>query len=148
MPTSKVLILRRIAIYVVVFGIGAAILWWWTREDETRLQGTWVATEWWGNFVLPGLRLDDEEGVTFKRTDFVFFVRNPKNSRTLKGTFRLNPYTVPRQIDFVMPGRTILGIYEINWNLLRIALEEKPGERPKHFDYNFIRFKKKWEEND
>jgi uncharacterized protein (TIGR03067 family) len=105
-----------------------------TQERKT-LEGTWTITSVVRNHnPLPEDRLKDAR--------FVFqgegFVQELGDKTLVKGTFRLDLGNNPQTIDLTMSegeekGKTILGIYQLEDDVLRICGAGPGGERPTEF---------------
>jgi uncharacterized protein (TIGR03067 family) len=106
-----------------------------TKKERKRLEGTWTLTSVVrNNNPLPEDRLKDAK--------FVFqgerFTQQLGDKTLAKGTFRLDPGKKPQTIDMTMSegaekGKTILGIYQLEDDVLRICGAGPGGERPTEF---------------
>lgn len=104
-------------------------------KERKRLEGTWTITSVVRNDnPLPEDKLKDAK--------FVFqgerFAQQLGDKTLAKGTFRLDPGKKPQTIDLTMSegeekGKTILGIYELEDDVLKICGAGPGGERPTEF---------------
>lgn len=104
-------------------------------KERKRLEGTWTITSVVrNNNPLPEDRLKDAR--------FVFqgerFTQQLGDKTLAKGTFRLDLGTKPQTIDLTMSegeekGKTILGIYQLEDDVLMICGASPGGERPTEF---------------
>ncbi len=105
-----------------------------TKERE-RLEGTWTITSVVRNRnPLPEGRLKDAK--------FIFqgerFAQELGDKNLAKGTFRLDRGSKPQTIDLMVneggeKGKTILGIYQLEDDVLTICGAAAGGERPTEF---------------
>src|SRR5262245_54734967 len=97
--------------------------------DKEAIQGEWIGAQ---------------ITVTFAGDKFVPWDRNHPQQEEA-AVFTLYPAKSPKQIDFkyVKDGKTLLGIYELSGDDLKLCLAESGKERPSSFAGNVLVFKRK-----
>jgi uncharacterized protein (TIGR03067 family) len=58
----------------------------------------------------------------------------PKSGQTFSGTFKIHAAQTPKQIDLMLPDRTLRGIFEIDGTTLRLAYALEGDARPTTFE--------------
>jgi uncharacterized protein (TIGR03067 family) len=104
------------------------------KEDSKTMEGTWLPVE----AELGGQKFPDEVRKTIKLT-----VSDGKYTVTLgekidKGTVKLEPTAKPKAMDITgtegpNKGKTILAIYEVTGDTLRICYDLEGKKRPTEF---------------
>jgi uncharacterized protein (TIGR03067 family) len=61
------------------------------------------------------------------------YTLSPKSGETFSGTFKLDAAQTPKQIDLMLPDRTLKGIYEVSGTTLKIAYSLDGAARPTEF---------------
>jgi uncharacterized protein (TIGR03067 family) len=61
------------------------------------------------------------------------YTLSPKTGETFSGTFKIDAAQTPKQIDLMLPDRTLKGIYEISGETLKIAYSLDGEARPTEF---------------
>jgi uncharacterized protein (TIGR03067 family) len=110
-----------------------------TREEDARkellkFQGTWQFQSWEDGSKKPPAKLA-------KRTFFVggpVFIVREGNKVIQAGTLRVAPWKFPRTIDAVVKkgpheGNTMLGLYQIDGDILKVCFDPEGDARPKKF---------------
>ena len=104
------------------------------KEDSKILDGTWLPVE----AELGGQKFPDEILKTLKLTmsDGKYTVN--VGERVDKGTIQLDPTAKPKAIDIIgtegpNKGKTILAIYELTGDTLRICYDLAGQKRPTEF---------------
>lgn len=107
------------------------------KKDQEAMQGEWklVSGERGGEKLPP-------DGVTVHRTvkgnESTVKVESGEGNQEWSSTFTLNPGAQPKEVDFKgisgpLKDQTVLGIYEIDGDILKVCIGQ-PGEpRPKKF---------------
>ena len=105
--------------------------------EVKRLQGTWKQTSCEKDGVKDP---PDEKGweptTTFSRNTFT--VRLADGSIPIKGTFKLDPSTEPKQLEFTDTfgadaGKTFPGIYSLEGDRFVFCVSDHGQERPRAF---------------
>lgn len=108
----------------------------WSGEatDSDTMQGTWLPSM----AELAGKKFPDEVRNTIK-----LVIKGDKYSVTVgkgvdQGTVKLNPAAKPKELDITgtdgpNKGKTILAIYELDGDTLRVCYELSGMGRPKEF---------------
>jgi uncharacterized protein (TIGR03067 family) len=103
------------------------------RTDRARLQGAWKVTSG---------RANGKEGPedAFKEARLEFKGRHVRgtteNGKTRRLTFKIDPRRRPKTIDLTNPARkqTILGIYSLEGDRLKLCLGAPGAARPTRFE--------------
>jgi uncharacterized protein (TIGR03067 family) len=128
-----------------VVAVAAAMREMYAQGEKHALQGTWVVAS--GNKGGEDLPADavgkikftfDGEKVTVEAP---YGKLEPGGKKTTEGTmskagtFKVDDKTKPRQIDMTVEDKSMLAIYEVNGDNLRICMvdKEQAGGRPKDF---------------
>jgi uncharacterized protein (TIGR03067 family) len=61
------------------------------------------------------------------------YTLSPKSGETFSGTFKIDAAQTPKQIDLMLPDRTLKGIYEVSGETLKIAYSLDGEARPTEF---------------
>jgi uncharacterized protein (TIGR03067 family) len=61
------------------------------------------------------------------------YTLTPKSGDTFTGTFKIDAAQTPKQIDLMLPDRTLKGIYEADGATLKIAYTLEGDARPTEF---------------
>ncbi len=95
------------------------------QADQQKLQGKWIVD----SFEFDGMPVDQMTGAT---REFVGdkYTLVPKSGESYSGTFKLAPGESPKQIDLIMPDRTLQGIYELDGQILKMAYTLDGDARP------------------
>ncbi|MCI0695366.1 TIGR03067 domain-containing protein [candidate division KSB1 bacterium] len=104
------------------------------KEDSKMVEGTWLPVD----AELGGQKFPDEVLKTFKLTitDGKYTVN--VGEQIDKGTIKLEPATKPKAIDITgtegpNKGKTILAIYDLTVDALRICYDLEGKQRPTEF---------------
>lgn len=125
----------------ILFVMATLVLWLptsaWSRdgkEDSKMLEGTWLPVE----AELGGQKFPDEVRNTIK-----LVVKDEKYEVTVgkavdRGTVKLNPSAKPKEMDVTgtegpNKGKTILAIYEVTGDTLRVCYDLEGKKRPTDF---------------
>jgi uncharacterized protein (TIGR03067 family) len=103
-------------------------------SDQEKLQGDWKSREMWGwfEFDLPPTK-GGPRTITFSGNKFTY--KNGKGrDQSVTGTFSCDTRKSPREITFTFQKRTIVGIYSLSGNVLKICIGEKDRVPPTTFD--------------
>jgi uncharacterized protein (TIGR03067 family) len=101
------------------------------KAEKHPLQATWTITSGTkGGMELPA-DLVGKIKLTFDGGDKLTVEVVEAGIKT--GTFKVDDKAKPRQIDLVIDGKTVLGIYEVTADTLKICHSEQGGPRPTDF---------------
>jgi|SRR5579884_386972 len=109
--------------------------------EVKNLQGPWVEPRAWakGQQGRGGYYswVFEEERVGFYHTTTIDGEAAARSGHG--GTYKLDPTAKPKAIDVVMKGRggkeqTLLGIYELNGDTLKLCIAWEGGQRPATFE--------------
>jgi uncharacterized protein (TIGR03067 family) len=109
-----------------------------TKKDLEKLAGTWetVSIESANEKVKWKIRFN------FSGKELIISdPADPEGHKNDKTTYRINPNNKPNQIDVtfvrapgsVVDGKTLMGIYSFDGDLLKICWRHKENERPTQF---------------
>jgi uncharacterized protein (TIGR03067 family) len=101
-----------------------------TADDElAKLGGKWTVE----SFEFNGQPVDEMLAAVreFKADQYSL---TPKNGQTFSGTFKIDAAQTPKQIDLMLPDRTLRGIFEIDGTTLRLAYALEGDARPTTFE--------------
>ncbi len=90
-----------------------------------KLQGKWTVE----SFEFNGMPVDQMLGAAREFAGDKYTLA-PKSGESYSGTFKLDASQSPKQIDLVLPDRTLKGIYEIDGPTLKIAYALAGDARP------------------
>lgn len=62
------------------------------------------------------------------------YTLTPNSGQTFSGTFKVDASQTPKQIDLMLPDRTLRGIYEIDGATLKMAYALEGDARPTAFE--------------
>jgi uncharacterized protein (TIGR03067 family) len=123
------------------------------RTDKELIQGTWVhvSVEYGGAEIKDGAGFADfkDAKMTFRGDTVVLSPAGKDAAKTpaRKGTFGLDPDREPATLDIVLTDRekspdaiTVLLLYEVNGDTLRLCGTRTEGSRPKEFTSKDGRF--------
>ena len=104
------------------------------KKDLELMQGDWAVVE----YVTDGVKAEDDNAQALFRTVkgnqyTVFLYDKPLAS----GTIKLDPSQKPKHIDSTpekMPGKPLLGIYEIEGNRIKVCNAGPGKDRPTEFE--------------
>jgi uncharacterized protein (TIGR03067 family) len=100
------------------------------KKEKAALQGVWKVV----GFETPDGKKDDINGATLdfeKDGKSIVFMHKDE---TKKGAFKLNPAGKPKEIDITPEGeKTMIGIYLIEKNTLKLCLAPESDARPVEF---------------
>jgi uncharacterized protein (TIGR03067 family) len=105
------------------------------KEELKKLSGTWEAV----SAVEDGKELPRPKGGVQAIVDGPRWTLNVEGKAVNSGTQTVDPSKTPKTIDLVLAegpekGKTVLGIYELKGDELKMALAEPGGkDRPKDF---------------
>jgi uncharacterized protein (TIGR03067 family) len=125
----------------ILFILAMLVLWLpasaWSsggKEDSKMMEGTWLPVE----AELGGQKFSDEVLKTLKLTisDGKYTVK--AGELIDKGTFKLEPTAKPKAMDITSTegpnkGKTILAIYELTGDTLRVCYDLAGKKRPTEF---------------
>ena len=149
--TLHVVHLQRLAMVALVAGAcasgGGLILWsiydgmFSARSvaaaaDARELQGVWnVVSQEQGGQQLPEDRLQAANSrLIFDRNRLLSRDTAPDGKDVGQDvTYGLDPTQSPKAIDLIRNGRTLLGIYELDGDTLKLCVDREPGRRPTQF---------------
>lgn len=98
------------------------------ETDFEKLQGKWIIE----SFLYNGNPVERmTEGIRQFKDDK--YTLAPKNSDGIEGTFKLDPEKKPKEIDMVVGGRMLKGIYDLEGDTLKVSYSLTGGERPTEF---------------
>jgi uncharacterized protein (TIGR03067 family) len=125
---ARVLAAVAVGLVIGVGGVGGTQ----AKDDPEKIQGTWevVSVEDNGR-KAPDDKIKDAQFIIAK--DKLTVVHGDKMKEI--GTFKLDPSKKPGWIDMTESGgKTMLGIYELKGDTLKMCFNEKAGgERPTQF---------------
>jgi len=94
------------------------------KPDAEKLAGRWKMVS-----VTDGGKDTPTEGAVFTFEKDKVTVKT--ENQTTEAAFKLDPAKAPKWIDFTVRGETMLGVYELDGDTLKICLnEERDGKRP------------------
>ena len=106
------------------------------KKEAEKLQGTWrlVSLEVDGKKATKG-EIKKEQKMVVKGDKFTSTV---DDKHSFKGTFKLDPAKKPKAVDAAVTegqykGKTLLGIYEVEGDMLRACYAPPGKERPTEF---------------
>jgi uncharacterized protein (TIGR03067 family) len=113
---------------ILVWGAGAQ-----DKKELEKLEGKWIVVS-----VERDGKADEslKDAVRVNTADR--YTLTPKDGKAIAGTFKIDPATKPKSMD-MMPGEgrykgmTLLGIYDLEGETLKICFAEPGKERPKEF---------------
>lgn len=116
---------------LVAFSIASALVAETALADDelTKLAGKWTVEsfEFNGQPVAEMLAAVRE----FKADQYSL---TPKSGQTFSGTFKIDAAQTPKQIDLMLPDRTLRGIYELDGATLKLAYALEGDARPTAFE--------------
>jgi len=104
------------------------------KKDLDLMQGDWAVVE----YVVDGVKLEDDNAQSIFRTVkgnqyTVYLYEKPLSS----GTIKLDAGRKPKHIDSLpdkMPDKSILGIYEIERDRMKVCYAAPGKDRPTEFE--------------
>jgi uncharacterized protein (TIGR03067 family) len=93
-----------------------------------KLQGKWTVE----SFEYNGTAVAEMLGAVREFAGDKYTL-TPKSGDTFNGTVKLDAAPTPKQIDLVLPDRTLKGIYEVDGATLKIAYTLEGDARPSEF---------------
>jgi uncharacterized protein (TIGR03067 family) len=97
--------------------------------DLEKLQGKWIIE----SFLYNGNPVEMMKDAVRQFKDDKYTLV-PKNSDGIEGTFKLDSEKKPREIDMVVNGRMLKGIYDLDGDTLKVSYSLTGGERPTEFE--------------
>jgi len=97
-------------------------------DDLSKMQGKWKAVE----TIDSGKPVGREVETNFTITQKKMQIAEGKEA-VLEFTLSLDASKKPKQIDMTLKGFTMLGIYELQGDMLRICIGPSEKERPLEF---------------
>ena len=109
-----------------------------TEDEYQKFSGFWVQT----GCNSDGIENPIESYGVFPTVKFInnqFFVTNAAGQTVIEGTFSVNPYAAPKEIDWTDTygedaGKTFPAIYEISEEKLAFCVANEDMERPNGFE--------------
>ena len=98
------------------------------ESEQQKLQGKWDVQ----SFEFNGMPVVSMIAAVREFKDDKYTL-TPTSGESYAGTFKLDASQTPRQIDLIMPDRTLKGIYEIDGDTLKIAYALEGDARPTEF---------------
>lgn len=126
--------MRRLLLVLLMTGLPQASAWSDTAKDRMTIEGTWLPVE----AELGGQKFPDEHLKTIQLT-MTKGTYTAKVGEVLdKGNYKLDPAAKPRAINITgtegpNKGKTLLAIYELTGDSLRICYDLKGKKRPTEF---------------
>ena len=115
-----------------------------SRSDQEKLQGKWRLQTMIGEFDF-GLGSSKAEGPFITFMDGTFAVEygagSSEHKKKVNGTFTCDTTQAPKQIIFAFGNRTVVAIYDVSSNSLRICVGSQDSVPPTDFDAGWPRFK-------
>jgi uncharacterized protein (TIGR03067 family) len=106
------------------------------KKDEDKIQGTWIVV----SAQFGGESKPDDEAKNAKfviKGDLITISEPKREGREEKATFKLDPTKKPKTIDLVPEKgdkkETVLGIYELKDDELKLCFVKGGKERPTEF---------------
>jgi uncharacterized protein (TIGR03067 family) len=101
------------------------------KTDLDKFQGSWLGVEITYNGEQAPKEAAEKIKLTVKGDKWTF---EQVDGNELKGTLKLDEKKKPKELDATTDdGRTILGIYEVDGDKLKLCYAEPGGERAKEF---------------
>jgi uncharacterized protein (TIGR03067 family) len=101
------------------------------KTDLDKFQGSWLGVEITYNGELASKEAAEKIKLTIKGDKWTF---EQVDGNELKGTLKLDEKKKPKELDATTDdGRTILGIYEVDGDKLKLCYAGPGGERAKEF---------------
>lgn len=103
-------------------------------KDDDAIVGTWAIDQFDFGGEKPPVEAKDIQFVFAEKGKFSM-VNGPKERG--EGTFKLDPTAKVKAMDIALDGQTMLAIYELDGDTLKIAIPDKPNSpRPEAFVAN------------
>lgn len=104
------------------------------QPDREAIRGDWQRVQMHGgfDFGLPLFKLDSDFILSFDNDTFSYITSKASN-QIVKGTFECNESTNPKQITFTYGNKTVVGIYTLSNDRLRICVGMRDDVAPSSF---------------